>query len=48
MTTLNTVAKEQLCPLVTLLRDAPKPIPFEEFPALYEQLGQVPGSGVAV
>ena len=38
MTTLNTVAKDQLCPLVTLLRDAPKPIPFEEFPALYEQL----------
>lgn len=38
MEPLKTVTKDDLCPLVTLLRDAPKPIPFEEFPSMFERL----------
>ena len=41
MTVLNVVAKDDLCPLVTLLRDIPKPIPYTEYPAIFEQLGWV-------
>lgn len=41
MPSLKTVTSNQICPLVTLLRDAPKPIPYDEFPALFERLGWV-------
>lgn len=41
MTPLNIVTREDLRPLVTLLRDIPKPIPFTEFPALFERLNWV-------
>lgn len=38
MVPLRIVTTDELRPLVTLLRDIPKPIPFTEFPALFERL----------
>lgn len=38
MTDLKLVATDDLRPLVTLLRDIPKPIPFSDYPAVFEQL----------
>ena len=41
LTSLNVATKYDICPLVTLLRDAAKPIPYADYPAMFERLGWV-------